>query len=95
MLHFFFLSLISDKWSNQIFSLRMAINIGYFGLSLNTSNLSGNPFMNCFLSAASEVPAYIVSTVLLRKYPRKSLLSTFLIIGGGVILLIQFIPASK
>lgn len=73
----------------------MAINIGYFGLSLNTSNLSGNPFMNCFLSAAAEVPAYIVSTLLLKKCPRKSLLSTFLIIGGGVILLIQFIPSSK
>lgn len=88
-------SLIHDNWSNHISPLRMAINIGYFGLSLNTSNLSGNPFMNCFLSAAAEVPAYIVSTFLLKKCPRKSLLSTFLIIGGGVILLIQFIPASK
>uniref|UniRef100_A0A1A7XN66 Solute carrier family 22 (Organic cation/carnitine transporter), member 5 n=1 Tax=Iconisemion striatum TaxID=60296 RepID=A0A1A7XN66_9TELE len=74
--------------------LWMAINIGYFGLSLNTSNLSGNPFMNCFLSALSEVPAYIVSTCLLRKCPRRVLLSTFLIIGGGVLLLIQFIPDS-
>lgn len=74
---------------------RMAINIGYFGLSLNTSNLSGNPFMNCFLSAAAEVPAYIVSTWLLKKCPRKSLLSAFLFIGGGVLLLIQFIPYSK
>lgn len=73
----------------------MAINIGYFGLSLNTSNLSGNPFMNCFLSAASEVPAYIVSTWLLKKCPRRALLSTFLIIGGGVLLLIQIIPDSK
>ncbi|XP_037543219.1 solute carrier family 22 member 4 [Nematolebias whitei] len=72
--------------------LWMAINIGYFGLSLNTSNLSGNPFMNCFLSAISEVPAYIVSTCLLRKCPRRILLSTFLTIGGGVLLLIQFIP---
>ncbi|XP_072230803.1 organic cation/carnitine transporter 2-like [Leuresthes tenuis] len=72
--------------------LWMAINIGYFGLSLNTSNLSGNPFMNCFLSALSEVPAYIVSTLLLRKCPRRPLLSTFLAIGGGVLLLIQFIP---
>lgn len=88
-------SLIHNKWNNDISPLRMAINIGYFGLSLNTSNLSGNPFMNCFLSAAAEVPAYIVSTFLLKKCPRKSLLSTFLIIGGGVILLIQFIPASK
>nr|XP_046267456.1 solute carrier family 22 member 4-like [Scatophagus argus] len=72
--------------------LWMAINIGYFGLSLNTSNLSGNPFMNCFLSATSEVPAYVVSTWLLKKCPRRALLSTFLVIGGGVLLLIQFIP---
>uniref|UniRef100_A0A8C2ZT86 Solute carrier family 22 member 5 n=1 Tax=Cyclopterus lumpus TaxID=8103 RepID=A0A8C2ZT86_CYCLU len=72
--------------------LWMAINVGYFGLSLNTSNLSGDPFMNCFLSAASEVPAYIVSTWLLRRCPRKALLSSFLVIGGGVLLLIQFIP---
>nr|XP_061801649.1 organic cation/carnitine transporter 2-like [Nerophis lumbriciformis] len=74
--------------------LWMAINVGYFGLSLNTSNLSGNPFMNCFLSATSEVPAYVVSTWLLKRCPRRALLSTFLVIGGGVLLLIQFIPAS-
>lgn len=74
--------------------LWMAINIGYFGLSLNTSNLSGNPFMNCFLSAAAEVPAYIVSIWLLKKFPRRPLLSVFLVIGGGVLLLIQFIPDS-
>uniref|UniRef100_A0A8C7ZU61 Solute carrier family 22 member 5 n=1 Tax=Oryzias sinensis TaxID=183150 RepID=A0A8C7ZU61_9TELE len=73
---------------------RMSINIGYFGLSLNTSNLSGNPFMNCFLSAISEVPAYIVSTLLLRVSPRRILLSVFLFLGGGVLLLIQFIPES-
>uniref|UniRef100_A0A3P9IYV1 Solute carrier family 22 member 5 n=1 Tax=Oryzias latipes TaxID=8090 RepID=A0A3P9IYV1_ORYLA len=74
--------------------LWMSINIGYFGLSLNTSNLSGNPFMNCFLSAISEVPAYIVSTLLLRVSPRRVLLSVFLFLGGGVLLLIQFIPES-
>ncbi|TKS83084.1 Solute carrier family 22 member 5 High-affinity sodium-dependent carnitine cotransporter [Collichthys lucidus] len=74
--------------------LWMAINIGYFGLSLNTSNLSGNPFMNCFLSATTEVPAYVVSTWLLSKCPRRALLSSFLVIGGGVLLLIQFIPDS-
>lgn len=74
--------------------LWMAINIGYFGLSLNTSNLSGDPFMNCFLSATSEVPAYILTTWLLRKCPRQPLLSLFLVIGGGVLLLIQFIPES-
>ncbi|KAM7398323.1 hypothetical protein PAMA_006301 [Pampus argenteus] len=72
--------------------LWMAINVGYFGLSLNTSNLSGDPFMNCFLSATTEVPAYVVSTWLLKKCPRRALLSSFLIIGGGVLLFIQLIP---
>ncbi|CAL1572924.1 unnamed protein product [Knipowitschia caucasica] len=72
--------------------LWMAINIGYFGLSLNTSNLSGDPFMNCFLSAVSEVPAYVVSTWLLKRCPRRPLLSGFLLLGGGVLLLIQVLP---
>ncbi|XP_051536552.1 solute carrier family 22 member 4 [Myxocyprinus asiaticus] len=74
--------------------LWMAINIGYFGLSLNTSNLSGDPFLNCFLSAVTEVPAYIVATFLLRNCPRRPLLSAFLSIGGGFLLLIQLIPES-
>ncbi|KAL0161874.1 hypothetical protein M9458_041270, partial [Cirrhinus mrigala] len=63
----------------------MAINIGYFGLSLNTTNLSGDPFLNCFLSAVTEVPAYIVC-------PRRPVLSAFLVIGGGFLLLVQLIP---
>nr|XP_055036138.1 organic cation/carnitine transporter 2 [Misgurnus anguillicaudatus] len=74
--------------------LWMAINMGYFGLSLNTSNLSGDPFLNCFLSALTEVPAYIVSTFLLKSCPRRPLLSAFLGIGGGFLLLIQLIPES-
>lgn len=74
---------------------RMAINIGYFGLSLNTTNLSGDPFLNCFLSAVTEVPAYIVSTFLLKSCPRRPVLSAFLIIGGGFLLLVQLIPESK
>ncbi|XP_007233987.2 solute carrier family 22 member 4 [Astyanax mexicanus] len=72
--------------------LWMAINIGYFGLSLNTSNLIGDPFLNCFLSAVAEVPAYIIATLLLKSCPRRPLLSGFLSIGGGFLLLIQLIP---
>ncbi|TRY54098.1 hypothetical protein DNTS_031149 [Danionella cerebrum] len=72
--------------------LWMAINIGYFGLSLNTSHLSGDPFLNCFLSAVSELPAYLVSTGLLRCFPRRAVLSSFLVSGGAFLLLIQIIP---
>uniref|UniRef100_A0A673LBE0 Solute carrier family 22 member 5-like n=1 Tax=Sinocyclocheilus rhinocerous TaxID=307959 RepID=A0A673LBE0_9TELE len=77
------------------FLLWMAINIGYFGLSLNTSNLSGDPFLNCFLSALTEVPAYMVSTLLLKSCPPRPVLSAFLVIGGGFLLLLQLIPESK
>uniref|UniRef100_A0A673L6A3 Solute carrier family 22 member 5-like n=1 Tax=Sinocyclocheilus rhinocerous TaxID=307959 RepID=A0A673L6A3_9TELE len=76
------------------FLLWMAINIGYFGLSLNTSNLSGDPFLNCFLSALTEVPAYMVSTLLLKSCPPRPVLSAFLVIGGGFLLLLQLIPES-
>uniref|UniRef100_A0A4W5K492 Solute carrier family 22 member 5 n=1 Tax=Hucho hucho TaxID=62062 RepID=A0A4W5K492_9TELE len=72
--------------------LWMAVNIGYYGLSLNTSNLSGDPYVNCFLSALTEVPAYVVSTALLRNCQRRPLLSAFLLIGGGMLFLIQLIP---
>uniref|UniRef100_A0A672R0P8 Solute carrier family 22 member 5-like n=1 Tax=Sinocyclocheilus grahami TaxID=75366 RepID=A0A672R0P8_SINGR len=74
--------------------LWMAINIGYFGLSLNTTKLSGDPFLNCFLSAVTEVPAYMVSTLLLKSCPRRPVLSAFLVIGGGFLLLLQLIPES-
>ncbi|CAB1316753.1 unnamed protein product [Coregonus sp. 'balchen'] len=40
----------------------------------------------------TEVPAYVVSTVLLRNCPRRPLLSAFLLIGGGMLFLIQLIP---
>ncbi|KAA0720519.1 Solute carrier family 22 member 5 High-affinity sodium-dependent carnitine cotransporter [Triplophysa tibetana] len=72
--------------------LWMAVNVGYFGLSLNTSNLIGDPFLNCFLSAVTEVPAYIVSTFLLKSCPRRPLLAAFLSIGGAFLLFIQMIP---
>ncbi|CDQ89542.1 solute carrier family 22 member 5 [Oncorhynchus mykiss] len=72
--------------------LWMAVNMGYYGLSLNTSNLSGDPYLNCFLSALTEVPAYVVSTVLLRNCQRRPLLSSFLLIGGGMLFMIQLIP---
>uniref|UniRef100_A0A4W4HF03 Major facilitator superfamily (MFS) profile domain-containing protein n=1 Tax=Electrophorus electricus TaxID=8005 RepID=A0A4W4HF03_ELEEL len=88
------LSLYICYISNYFGLPRMAINIGYFGLSLNTSNLLGNPFLNCFLSAVTEVPAYIIATLLLKNCPRRPLLSAFLSIGGGFLLLIQLIPDS-
>ncbi|KAM9130657.1 solute carrier family 22 member 4 isoform 2-T2 [Pangshura tecta] len=72
--------------------LWMLTSIGYFGLSLNTPNLHGNAYINCFLSAVIEVPAYVIAWLLLRTLPRRYSISGTLFLGGGVILLIQMVP---
>ncbi|XP_048851376.1 solute carrier family 22 member 4-like [Brienomyrus brachyistius] len=68
------------------------LSIGYFALSLNTSNLHGSAYLNCFISAAIEVPAYVSAWLLFRYVPRRLCLFSTLFLGGVVLLLIQFIP---
>ncbi|XP_074865883.1 solute carrier family 22 member 4 [Carettochelys insculpta] len=73
--------------------LWMLTSVGYFGLSLSTPNLHGNAYVNCFLSAVVEVPAYIFAWLLLRTLPRRYSISGTLFLGGGVVLFIQLVPA--
>ncbi|KAK1343276.1 hypothetical protein QTO34_016054, partial [Cnephaeus nilssonii] len=68
--------------------LWMLTSVGYFALSLNSPNLHGDAYLNCFLSALIEVPAYITAWLLLRTLPRRWVL----FLGGGVLLLIQLVP---
>uniref|UniRef100_A0A8C0BJY8 Solute carrier family 22 member 4 n=1 Tax=Buteo japonicus TaxID=224669 RepID=A0A8C0BJY8_9AVES len=68
-------------------------SVGYFGLSLSTPNWHGNAYINCFLSAVIEVPAYVIAWLLLRSLPRRYSLSGTLFLGGGVVLFIQLVPA--
>ncbi|KAM4748637.1 organic cation/carnitine transporter 2-like [Rhinophrynus dorsalis] len=72
--------------------LWMIISVGYFGLSLNTPNLHGDPYVNCFLSAIIEVPAYIIAWLLLRHFPRRYSTASTLVLGGVVLLFIQLVP---
>lgn len=72
--------------------LRFFTSVGYFGLSLNTPNLHGDAYINCFLSAVIEVPAYIIAWLLLRSLPRRYSISGTLVLGGGVVLFINLVP---
>uniref|UniRef100_A0A8C6TLT8 Solute carrier family 22 member 21 n=1 Tax=Neogobius melanostomus TaxID=47308 RepID=A0A8C6TLT8_9GOBI len=83
---------VFDRSPCLCFSSRNSVNIAYFALSLNTSNLYGDPYSNCFLSALVEVPAYVLTWVMLRWWPRRLCLSATLILGGAVLLFIPFIP---
>ncbi|XP_007110769.2 solute carrier family 22 member 4 [Physeter macrocephalus] len=71
----------------------MITSVGYFALSLNTPNLHGDAYLNCFFSALIEVPAYITAWLLLRTLPRRYVIAGVLFLGGGVLLLIQLVPA--
>ncbi|NXP04043.1 S22A5 protein, partial [Thinocorus orbignyianus] len=73
--------------------LWMIISVGYFGLSLDTPNLHGDVYLNCFLSAVIEVPAYVISWLLLRNLPRRYSMAAALFLGGCVLLFIQLVPS--
>ncbi|XP_071762816.1 solute carrier family 22 member 4 [Centroberyx gerrardi] len=72
--------------------LWMIITIAYYALILNTSNLHGDPYINCFLSAVSEVPAYFIALLLLRNCSRHFCQSSTLFLGGTMILCVHLIP---
>lgn len=72
--------------------LWFTLSIGYFGLSLNTSQLHTDPYISCFISAAVEVPAYITSWLALRYLPRRVAIIGILILGGVALFSIQLVP---
>lgn len=78
-------------------SLNIALNwfansLTYYGLALNSSKMEGNPFVNMFVMALVELPSYVIVVVLLDKTGRRSLTSTFMLLGGAVCLLTAIVP---
>ncbi|KAL2466863.1 Organic cation/carnitine transporter 4 [Abeliophyllum distichum] len=57
--------------------LAVAINflcsVVYYGLSLNVVNLGTNLYLNVLLNAVAEMPAYLLTAILLDKFGRKPL----------------------
>lgn len=71
---------------------RIVITISYYGLILNTSNLHGDPYLNSFLSAVTEVPAYLIALLSLQYLSRRFCQASTLFIGGVMILCVHLIP---
>ncbi len=74
---------------------RIVITISYYALILNTTNLHGDPYLNSFFSAATEVPAYIIALLLLQYCSRHFCQSSTLFLGGIMIFLVHLIPIGK
>jgi len=54
----------------------------YYGLSLSTGKLAGNPFLILFLMAFVELPSYVITVLLMDRTGRRSLMSFFMLTGG-------------
>ncbi|XP_038651883.1 solute carrier family 22 member 5-like isoform X2 [Scyliorhinus canicula] len=72
----------------------MILSFGYYGLSLNTTNLHGDDYLNCFFLAAIEVPASVTAWLFLRSFSRRFSISTTIFLGGSVLFFIQLIPSN-
>ncbi|XP_048236592.1 organic cation transporter protein-like [Haliotis rufescens] len=68
--------------SVAVFFNWFAINIVYYGLSLNVGNLSGDIYLNFFISCLMELIGSILCHLLMNKVGRKTILCSSMILGG-------------
>lgn len=80
------------KRSIIIFFDWCANNITYYGLSWNTNNLGGNPYLNFVISGAVETPANIFTLLTLNRWGRKKILCGSMIFAGTALLTTLLIP---
>ncbi|XP_026231687.1 solute carrier family 22 member 4-like isoform X2 [Anabas testudineus] len=66
-----------------------SLSLSYYGLAFNMSSLSGSPFLNYFLVAAIELPAYSVNWLVVSRCPRRYSYIGFTLMGAVALLLIQ------
>ncbi|XP_012734891.2 solute carrier family 22 member 4 [Fundulus heteroclitus] len=82
------------RWTSiTLWVIWNTVNVAYFALSLNTANLHGNAYFNCFLSATVEMPAYVLSWVMFRWCSRRMSVFASLSSVGLLLFIIQLVPA--
>lgn len=64
----------------------MVVSLMYYGVTMNSGNIGGNFFLNFFLFACMEYPAYAIAIFFLDKVGRKKLHCACMILGGSACL---------
>ena len=77
---------LSISWS------RFANSLAYYGLSLNTGALVGNPYLMLFISGMIEVPAYLCSVRIIDILGRRPTISFCLAVGGLACIVTGYFP---
>jgi len=70
-----------------------AASFGYYGISLRTGKLTGNPFFMIFVMAVVEIPSYAFVTIAMDRLGRRFLNSAMMIVGGIALLSSAFFPS--
>lgn len=66
----------------------------YYGLSYNTNDLGGDPFLNFFIAGALEVPSYLVVFYAISRYGRRIVYMICMLVGGTACAAIIAVPES-
>ncbi|KAK6187137.1 hypothetical protein SNE40_005225 [Patella caerulea] len=93
---YYFIDLVRT-WPMAKISLNLWFNwfvnaLVYYGLSLNTENLSGDPYLNFCIAGAVEIPALLLCMVSLNKIGRRVPLFISMCVGGIACILSGTIP---
>lgn len=72
-----------------------ANSLVYYGLSLNTGKLNGNPFLILFLMGLVEIPSYIATVYLMDRLGRRSLTSVNMILGSVCCIVSVFLASGS
>ncbi|XP_053296876.1 organic cation/carnitine transporter 2-like [Pleuronectes platessa] len=70
----------------------MSVAMVFHGLALNTSNLNGNIYLNCFIYAAIDIVMYIATWLLVNRAPRPIVLFSSMMFCGIMLLIIMLVP---
>ncbi|XP_057331894.1 organic cation transporter protein [Microplitis mediator] len=66
--------------------------IVYYGLSLSSGKLEGNPYLMLALNGVVELPSYVFTVLTMDRVGRRFLVSSFMIIGGVCCVVAASIP---
>ena len=67
----------------------------YYGLTINTNELAGNPFVNFALSAFVEIPAIILAMFVVESVGKKNLMTASMIISGIACVTCYLLPLGE
>ncbi|XP_057712481.1 organic cation/carnitine transporter 2-like [Corythoichthys intestinalis] len=74
------------------FIIWLVTAMAFYGISLNTSNLKGNIYLNSLVSAATDAVANVLTWLLINRVPRPILLSSTLMFSGITHLAVKMVP---